>query len=96
MAFCIHRAVRADEYQNSLLKLFGDSRGCAQGRKCDGVAADEDLKGVPAQHRKTVACTLANQCHAYRNASAYLSEAHYDVALRTLKRCRFFSAHQPL
>lgn len=76
------------------MKLFGDSRGCAQGRKCDAVASKEDQTGILPQNRKTVACTLANQCHAYRNASSYLTEEHLEVAMRTLRRFRFLGLQE--
>jgi len=66
---------------------FGYSRGCETAKKCDAVAATEDQQGKAGAQRRTVACTMANQCHGYRNAS--LDERHLETAAAILKRFRY-------
>lgn len=84
-------------YDMTLFKIvstlrFGLSRDCAQGRACDSAAEKEDEQGKTGNARKTTACTLANQCHAYRNAT--LDESHLVVATRMLKRFRFIGLQE--
>jgi hypothetical protein len=59
--FNFYDYVVAPEYQNSLVKMFGYSRGCADAHKCDAAAALEDAAGKVGDARRTTACTMANQ-----------------------------------
>jgi len=96
--FNFYDYVVAPEYQNSLVKMFGDSRGCAEAQKCDAAAALNEAQDravgrgtTPAfnsEATKTTACSLANLCPAYRNATS-LSERHLETANRVLARFRF-------
>jgi len=61
--FNFYDYVVAPEYQNTMTKMFGYSRGCPEARKCDATAAQEDAEMKTGDARRTVACTLANQCH---------------------------------
>mmetsp|Transcript_14678 Transcript_14678/g.29343 ORF Transcript_14678/g.29343 Transcript_14678/m.29343 type:complete len:543 (+) Transcript_14678:97-1725(+) len=86
--FNFYDYVVAPEYQNSLVKMFGYSRGCAEAHRCDKAAALEDGQGRVGRDRRTSACTMANQCHGYRNATT-LDERHLETANRILARFRF-------
>ena len=78
--------IAASEYANSVTKLFGDSRGCATARKCDAQAAEEEK--AMGRLGKTSSCVVANQCHAYRNAT-YMGAADVERAIRTLRTFKF-------
>jgi hypothetical protein len=71
----------------SLRRRFGYSRGCPAATKCDLVAAAEDAAGKRGSQRKSVACSMANQCHGYRNASS-LDDRHLGTAHAILQRFR--------
>ena len=58
----------------------------ALGQSCDAAADKEDALGRTGDTRRTVACTLANQCHGYRNAT--LDDRHLDTAKRILTKFR--------
>ncbi|KAJ8602270.1 hypothetical protein CTAYLR_003669 [Chrysophaeum taylorii] len=51
--FSFRDFVELPEYQNIFVKLFGDSHGCRDARRCD----------------RRPACAVLAECHAYRNAT---------------------------
>jgi hypothetical protein len=61
--FSFYDYVVAPEYQNTVTKMLGYSRGCPAARKCDSTAAQEDAEGKTGEARRSIACSLANLCH---------------------------------
>lgn len=68
-----------DEYRNILTKMFGDSTNCDQASRC---ASQRGKNGG--------ACSMVTGCHAYRNASSYLTREHVDTAFDSIKDHAFF------
>eukprot|EP00617_Octactis_speculum_P016355 CAMPEP_0185763040 /NCGR_PEP_ID=MMETSP1174-20130828/21992_1 /TAXON_ID=35687 /ORGANISM="Dictyocha speculum, Strain CCMP1381" /LENGTH=427 /DNA_ID=CAMNT_0028444973 /DNA_START=19 /DNA_END=1302 /DNA_ORIENTATION=+ len=89
--FSFREYADAPEYQNTLTKMFGDSRGCEVAQRCDQKADEEERRHLEA--RTTTGCLLqAGACHAYRNASLSVQNLH--SAIGNINSFRFFGIQE--